>query len=193
MTARRDSFNEPAHGSVGGKVLLFAAAALAIGATGVLVLSDDLKYLRLGIVAGLWAALAGAFIAARYRRQVAERAEDAAERQERYELELEREIAARREHELEVEAEARRWAEQKANDDLTDLRAELQGLRQTLSTLLGGEFLVERYALRAEASRMRPLPDGDPNNQPKRLPPAQRVTSRRTTPSRWPSARRTRT
>lgn len=176
MTARRDSFNEPAHGSVGGKVLLFAAAALAIAATGVLVLSDDLKYLRLGIVAGLWAALTGAFIAARYRRQVAERAEDAAESQERYELELEREIAARREHELEVEAEARRWAEQKANDDLTDLRAELQGLRQTLSSLLGGEFLVERYALRAEASRMRPLPEGgDPLDQPKRLPPAQRA------------------
>src|ERR1700741_1467329 len=142
MTARRDSFDEPGHGSFGGRLLLLAAVVLAVGATAVLVLSDDQKYLRLGIIAGLWAALAGAFVAARYRRQVAEREDDAAERQERYELELEREIAARREHELVVEAEARRKAEEAARDDISALRAELHGLRSTLQTLLGGDYLV---------------------------------------------------
>ncbi|MGH3763335.1 DUF6779 domain-containing protein, partial [Actinophytocola sp.] len=150
-------------------------------ATAVLVLSDDLKYMRLGIVAGLWAALAGAFIAARYRRQAADREEEAAERQERYELELEREVAARREHELRVEAEARRRVEAESHEDIAALRSELYGLRQTLQTLMGGEFLVERYALRAESTRMRSLPESHPLDQdayePKELPPAQRKDS----------------
>src|SRR3954470_15041586 len=178
MTARRDSFDERAHGSAGGQMLLIAAVALAVVATAVLVLSDDLKYMRLGIVAGLWAALAGAFIAAKYRRQVAEREEEAAERQERYEVELEREIAARREHELEVEGDARRRAEAEAGEHIAALRAELQGLRQTLQTLMGGEFLVERYALRAESTRMRSIEDHSLNqefSQPRRLLPAQRI------------------
>ncbi|HEY0449126.1 DUF6779 domain-containing protein [Actinophytocola sp.] len=146
-----------------------------MAATGVLVLSDDLKWMRLGIVAGLWAALVGAFVAARYRRQVAEREEDAVERQERYELELEREIAARREYELEVAAEAKREAEEEARDDMAALRQELHNLRHTLQSLVGGEFMVERFALRAESTRMRSLPESHPlarENQLKRLPPA---------------------
>ena len=122
--------------------------------------------MRLGIVAGLWAALVGPSSRARYRRQVAEREDEAADRQERYEFELEREVAARREHELEVEADARRLAEEESREDILALRAELQGLRQTLQTLLGGEFLVERYALRAESTRMRSLPEGHPLNEP---------------------------
>ena len=126
-------------------------------ATGLLVLSDQEKWLRLGIVAALWAALTGAFLAARYRRQVTDQREAVAERQQIYELELEREIAARREHELTVEAEAKRKAEESSRDDIAALRGELQNMRQTLESLLGGEFLVERYALRAESTRMRSL------------------------------------
>ncbi|MCT2582544.1 DUF6779 domain-containing protein [Actinophytocola gossypii] len=168
MNARRDSSDEPTRGSFGGRLLLSAAVVFALGATAVLILSEELKWLRLGIVAALWAALAGAFLAARYRRQVADQEDAAAERQERYELELEREIAARREYELEVTAEAKRKAEADARDDIAALRQELSGLRQTLESLLGGEFLVERYALRAESTRMRSI--DDPSL--KRLPPA---------------------
>ncbi|MFD1048328.1 DUF6779 domain-containing protein, partial [Kibdelosporangium lantanae] len=62
------------------------------------------------IVAALWAALMGVFLAARFRRQVSDRAENAADMKAIYELELEREIAARREYELELEAEAKRKA-----------------------------------------------------------------------------------
>ncbi|OLF07926.1 DUF6779 domain-containing protein, partial [Actinophytocola xanthii] len=169
MNARRTSPGEPARGSFGGTALLIAAVVFALAATAVLVLSDDLRFMRLGILAALWAALVGAFVAARYRRQVADQEEDAAERQERYELELEREIAARREYELEVRAEARRQADEDAREDLAALRQELHGLRETLEGLLGGEFLVERYALRAESTRMRSLSD---DRQLKRLTPA---------------------
>jgi hypothetical protein len=169
MNARRDSSDEPVRGPFGGGLLLTAAGVFALAATAVLILTDQQRFLRLGIVAALWAALVGAFIAARYRRQVADQEEALAERQERYELELEREIAARREYELEVAAEAKRQADEGSRGDIAALRQELAGLRQTLESLLGGEFLVERYALRAESTRMRSLPE---DRGLKRLPPA---------------------
>ncbi|GLZ40352.1 DUF6779 domain-containing protein [Actinokineospora sp. NBRC 105648] len=153
MTGRNDSFQ--LRGASGARVLLIAALALALASTAVLVLSDSLRWMRLGVVAALWAALAGAFLAARYRRQVADRAEEAAELHQVYELELEREVSARREFELEMVAETRRKVEERTDDDLSELREELRALRQNLEVLLGGEVLVERFALHAEATRMR--------------------------------------
>ncbi|MDQ3786717.1 MAG: hypothetical protein M3422_05660, partial [Actinomycetota bacterium] len=175
MNARRDSSDEPEAGSFGGRVLLAGAVLFALAATGLLVLTDEERWLRLGIVAALWAALGGAFLAAKYRRQVTDQREAAAERQKIYELELEREVAARREYELEVAAEAKRQAEEEARDDIAVLRDELQKMRQTLESLLGGEFLVERYALRAESTRMRSIGDDRSiavNGDVKRLPAA---------------------
>jgi hypothetical protein len=137
-------------------LVLAAGVVLILGAAGALVLSDDLRWLRLGIVAALWAALVGAFIAARYRGQVGERDDRAADLQAVYELELEREIAARREYELQVEAEIRAEVDEQSRRDVAALRDELRTLRQTLETLMGGEVLVERYAL-AQSTRMRPI------------------------------------
>ncbi|QTR05572.1 hypothetical protein J7S33_13900, partial [Saccharothrix algeriensis] len=142
-----------------GRLLLLAALVLALGAAAVLVLSDSARWLRLGVVAALWAALVGAFLAARYRRQVTDREDEVADLQSVYELELEREVAARREYELEVEAETRKRVQEEAKDDLEALRDELRALRENLEALLGGEVLVERVALRAESTRMRSLSD----------------------------------
>jgi hypothetical protein len=133
--------------------------ALALVAAAVLVLSDNARWLRLAVVSALWAALVGAFLAARYRRQVADREDEVADLQSVYELELEREVAARREFELEIEAEARQRVQDESRDDLAKLREELSALRQNLEALLGGEVLVERVALRAESTRMRSLSD----------------------------------
>nr|BFE46871.1 hypothetical protein GCM10017745_02980 [Saccharothrix mutabilis subsp. capreolus] len=133
--------------------------ALALGAAAVLVLSDNARWLRLAVVAALWAALTGAFLAARYRRQVADRDDEVADLQSVYELELEREVAARREYELELEAETRRRVREESREDLEALRNELRVLRENLEALLGGEVLVERVALRAESTRMRALSD----------------------------------
>ena len=133
--------------------------ALALVAAAVLVLSDNARWLRLAVVSALWAALVGAFLAARYRRQVADREDEVADLQSVYELELEREVAARREYELEIEAEARKRIQEEARDDLDALRDELRALRENLEALLGGEVLVERVALRAESTRMRSISD----------------------------------
>lgn len=137
-------------GSFGSVVL--AVAALAIG-------GEDASLLRLGIIAGLWAALLGAFAVARMHRDMGSDADRAEELRTVYQLELEREIAARHEHERTVERELREQIERRERADLAALRGELQSLRDTLKNLLGGDVLVERVALRAESTRLLPLSD----------------------------------
>ncbi|MGH3468889.1 MAG: DUF6779 domain-containing protein, partial [Thermocrispum sp.] len=138
---------------------LIAGLIFAVVATALLVLSDDARWLRLGIVAALWAALLGGFLATHYRRQ-ADRATDSMEdAQAMYELELEREIAARREYELEIESEAKRTAQDASRQEIDALRSEVVQLRETLQKLFGGEVLYERVALTAQSTRMRSLAD----------------------------------
>jgi uncharacterized protein DUF6779 len=124
--------------------------ALAALAVGLLVLAEQARWLRLGVVAALWAALAGAFAAARYRRELLSHPNRADELQRVYELELEREVSARREHELEVEASTRRRVEQEVRGELEGLRTELRALRQNLEVLLGGEYRTGRRRVPAE-------------------------------------------
>ena len=140
-----------------GRLLLVAVLVLAVACTAVLVLTSSAQWLRLGVLGGLWASMLGVFLATRYRKQVVDREAEAAELQSVYQLELEREVAARREYELEIEAETRRRVQEESRDDLSALRAELSNLRGTLERLTGGEVLVERFALRAQGTRMRPL------------------------------------
>ncbi|PWV78420.1 hypothetical protein SAMN05421630_104154 [Prauserella marina] len=144
-------------GRAAGRPWLAVGLFLAIGATVALVLAEDLRWLRLGILAALWAALIGAFVATRYRKQAATTQESAAQAQEIYELELEKEIAARREFELEVESETRQRIEEESREEFDALRAEITSLRNNLQTLFGGEVLWERVALTAQSTRMRSL------------------------------------
>ncbi|WP_116206797.1 DUF6779 domain-containing protein [Amycolatopsis circi] len=150
---------DDSHGRRPGRPWLVVGLLLAVGATVVLVLSDDLRYLRLGIVAALWAALIGAFLAVRARKNAAHSEDAVAEAQAVYELELEREIAARREYELELETETREAAQAQSREELDALRAEVAALRESLQSLFGGEVLLERVALTAQATRMRSLND----------------------------------
>lgn len=138
-----------------GRSWLIAGLVLAVGATAALVFSEDIRWVRLGIVAALWAALLAAFLASRYRRQADRAHDEATSAQEIYELELEREIAARREYELELEGEIRRDLQEEHNADLQALRDELSSLRDNLERLFGGELLYERVALTAQSTRMR--------------------------------------
>ncbi|HJQ45345.1 MAG TPA: DUF6779 domain-containing protein [Amycolatopsis sp.] len=152
-----DDLGDDSRGRLVGRPWFVIGLVLALAATFSLVLADDVRYLRLGIVAALWAALVGAFLAVRYRRNAATTEEAVAQAQEVYELELEREIAARREYELEIESETRSKAEAESRAELDALRAEVIALRDSLQSLFGGEVLLERVALTAQATRMRAL------------------------------------
>ena len=67
MTGRTGSLDERKGSNRTGRPLLVGALALGLAAIVVLVVSDDDRLLRLGIVAALWAALMGVFLAAKYR------------------------------------------------------------------------------------------------------------------------------
>lgn len=164
---------DDSRGRLLGRPWLVVGFVLAVGATLALVLSDDLRYLRLGIVAALWAALIGAFLAVKYRKHAAQSEDAVSEAQAVYELELEREIAARREYELEVEAENRSESDSRGREELEALRVEVSALRDSLQSLFGGEVLLERVALTAQATRMRKVSDDNrmiPDPAPKKKP-----------------------
>ena len=141
-----------------GRVLMLGTVVLAAAAAVVLALgAQDARLLRLGLIAALWAALLGAFAAARIRREISSDANRVDELRTVYQLELEREVAARREHMLTVERELREQAEQAERGEIAALRVELAAMRANLEKLLGGDRLVERLELRAESARVLPM------------------------------------
>ena len=162
MTGRSDSDKiDPDRGNTSGRLLFGAALIFAVGATLTLVFATNAQWLKLAVIAALWAAFFGAMLSVKYRHQAAARAGEVADLQAVYELELEREVAARREYELEVEADTRRRLAKEngesSREDIAALRSELCALRENLERLTGGEVLVERFALRAQSTRMRSI------------------------------------
>ena len=141
-----------------GRVLMLGTVVLVVAAAVVLALgAQDARLLRLGLIGALWAALLGAFAAARMRREISSDANRVDDLRTVYQLELEREVAARREHMLTVERELREQAEQAERGEIAALRAELAAMRVNLEKLLGGDPLVERLELRAESARVLPM------------------------------------
>lgn len=114
--------------------VVLIAALLAAGATAATVLTDDPERLRIAVVGALWAFILLAL--ALPRRRAAEVAEapdtsaaEVAELRRAYEVELEREVAARREYELQLEVYLRRELEQGLAEDVQVLRDDLTRLR----------------------------------------------------------------
>jgi len=147
----------PRRGGRNANQLAFGALVLlAVGGSVVMVFTDSAQLLRLAVVALLWVAVVCSIAVTKYRKEAATSASRAQELQKVYELELEREVNARREHELLVERDVREQVHTQvraeSTDDLAGLRAEVKALRESLSELFNGDFLVERIALRAEST-----------------------------------------
>ncbi|MGJ0118109.1 DUF6779 domain-containing protein [Williamsia sp. MIQD14] len=130
--------------------LLGLLLALAIGASVAMIFSPTRSIVAsLAVIAALWAAVIGAILVTKFRRQA-----DAAESKTRdlrlvYELQLEREITARRQYELGVEAQIRKEVRAETNEELHELQAQVAALRSSLE-LLVGELPEQRVALSTE-------------------------------------------
>lgn len=110
-----------------------------MGATVLVVFTEDVRWLRFAVILGLWSALIAAFAMA-WSRHDARTAHLRAEEIERiYQLELHREISARREYEVGVSEAARQDAENRHREELTGLREQLDRLNDTLTELLNGD------------------------------------------------------
>ena len=125
---------------------LVAAVAIALASTAVVVLSDDEQTLRLAVVGALWAFVLAVFAAPRRREaEVTAGDPDAAlELRRAYEIELEKEVAARREYELQLEVYLRRELEQGLAEDVAALRDEVGRLHGEMIDRLDGELQMER-------------------------------------------------
>lgn len=143
-----------------GWLLLTSLLVLAIAASSTLVFTNRVELLRLAVILSLWAAVVAAFVTVVYRRQSEVDQARARDMKFVYDLQLDREIAARREYELAVESQLRRTLSREiraeAADEMAALRSELVSLRTQLEVMLGTD-LGQRPAL--ESDRMAvPMP-----------------------------------
>lgn len=138
-------------------VLLF----LAIVASSALVFTNRVDLLKLAVVIALWAAIIGAFVSVVYRRQSDTDKARVRDLKLVYDLQLDREISARREYELGLETYLRREIgseiRAQAADEVAALRAELAALRTNLEILFDAD-LSGRPALESDRPG-RPYPD----------------------------------
>ncbi|MUL64834.1 hypothetical protein BOO86_10210 [Mycobacterium sp. CBMA 234] len=136
-----------------GWLLLTALLVLAIVASSALVFTDQVELLKLAVVIALWAAVAAAFASFVYRRQADLDQARARDLKLVYDLQLDREISARREYELSLESHLRRElaSELRAQsaDEVGALRAELAALRANLEFYFDTD-LAHRPALETD-------------------------------------------
>ncbi|CQA08227.1 Uncharacterised protein [Mycobacteroides abscessus] len=153
-----------------GWALLTALLVLAIGSGIALVFTDKAIYLRVGLLLALWAAVIASFAALTYRRQSDTDQAKVRDQKLVYDLQLEREISARREYELTVESRLRQQLageiEAQAADEIATLRAELAALRTNLEILFNTD-LSDRPAIEHDPIRaLGPWPGAEPQPVP---------------------------
>lgn len=160
MTVQSRGARSRRGGRVPGWPLLTALLVLAIAASSTLVFTNRVELLRLAVILSLWAAVVAAFVTVVYRRQSEVDQARARDMKFVYDLQLDREISARREYELSVEAHLRRQLARElraqAADEMSALRSELVSLRTQLEMMLGTD-LGERPALESDRAAV-PMP-----------------------------------
>ncbi|WP_040518493.1 DUF6779 domain-containing protein [Gordonia neofelifaecis] len=140
--------------SSAGQWLIGLFVVLAIVASLLMIFGNDFSVpATLAVIAALWAAVIGAVLVTKYRRQA-----DVAESRSRdlrlvYELQLEREIAARRQYESDVESAIRQEVASESNVELEELKAQVLALRASLEQLLGTPLPDMRAAIGLERPR----------------------------------------
>ncbi|RPA56985.1 hypothetical protein EF294_19910 [Gordonia oryzae] len=137
-----------------GQWLLGLLVVLALAASILMIFTGNRSIPgSLAVIAALWAAVIGAIGVTRFRKQ-AETAE-AKSRDLRlvYELQLEREIAARRQYELDVETTIRKEVAAESGVELASLKEQVISLRASLERLLGETLPDDQVALPNEKLR----------------------------------------
>ena len=153
--------NEPSGFS---RFLMFGLVVLALSASVLMLFMDSDGWLKVALIAALWAAFFGVALVLRYSGALKLAREQAENQESYYQSQLEHERAQL--DKREADAKAKYAAEAKQAQDLRDkhldeLRAELAHMRQQLAALTGQSFDEgEQRAVRATAERVHELGQG---------------------------------
>ncbi|MET0758329.1 MAG: DUF6779 domain-containing protein [Mycobacterium sp.] len=145
-----------------GWLLLTVLLVLTIAASSALVFTNRVELLKLALILALWTAVVAAFVSVIYRRQSDMDQAKVRDLKLVYDLQLDREISARREYELTVESHLRHELASElraqAADEVAALRAELTALRANLEMLFDTD-LGHRPAIETERTTVRAYSD----------------------------------
>ncbi len=143
------------------RLLLVIGFLLGAVAIVVVVLFGNERWaMPVAVLAALWAALLAAIALEWFRREAQLVSARESEIARTYELELLREVTARREFETALVDKVREGVESRHSEDLQALREQIERLTSALSNLMDGDVLVERLTLSAESTRVRGLAGG---------------------------------
>ncbi|MFT3660188.1 MAG: hypothetical protein QM809_01975 [Gordonia sp. (in: high G+C Gram-positive bacteria)] len=134
--------------------LLGLFIVLAVIASLLMVFGDDISLTgSIAVVAALWAAVIGAILVTKYRRQADVAELRGRDQRDMYELQLEKEIFARRQYESEVENAIRHEVAEETSEEFEALKVQVLALRASLEELLGKPLPEVPPALRPERRR----------------------------------------
>ncbi|WP_295645251.1 DUF6779 domain-containing protein [uncultured Corynebacterium sp.] len=137
------------------KVLMIGLVALALIASVVTVMTDSEGWMKIAILAALWAAFIGVFLVVRYSSALKSEREQHSLREGEHRAEIEREKSRAREELARAESEFAQRAKATRDEQIEMLRAEVENLRNQLEGMGAGNLSDHGpRAVRARAERI---------------------------------------
>ncbi|RAV34955.1 DUF6779 domain-containing protein [Corynebacterium heidelbergense] len=161
----RQNYNSASDSSGVSKALMVGLIVLAVAASILMLFFDSQLWLRIAVIAALWAAVLGLVLVSKYSSQLAAQRKRAHQVEESHRAQLTRAEESHRARELELEREYTQRLRSERDQHLEELRQELAAMRVQLAELTGEDLTEEQTALRARAERIIELEQPRPQGQ----------------------------
>ena len=144
---------------VGGmsRTLMIGLIVLALVASILMLFLDSDMWLKIAVIAALWAAFLGAVLVSRYSSALSAERDRSRQLQRTHNAELEREKSEHQKREAMLESSYEQRIRDQRDEHLEQLRQELEVMRQQLAAMSGGDFGAEQTSVHAKAERVREI------------------------------------
>lgn len=153
------------------KLLMFGLLILAVVASLLMLFMDSDFWLKIAVIAALWAAVLGAILVSRYSSALIAERDRNRQMQRMHTSELRREKSEHQQREAMLESSYEQRMRDQRDEHLEQLRQELVVLRSQLTSLTGRDYGEEQASVHARAERVRELggtstPPAQPQSAP---------------------------
>ncbi|WP_099298113.1 DUF6779 domain-containing protein [Corynebacterium dentalis] len=153
------------------KLLMFGLLILAVVASLLMLFMDSDFWLKIAVIAALWAAVLGAILVSRYSSALTAERDRNRQMQRMHTSELRREKSEHQQREAMLESSYEQRMRDQRDEHLEQLRQELVVLRSQLTSLTGRDYGEEQASVHARAERVRELggtstPPAQPQSAP---------------------------